>query len=183
MGSNQRTDPARRLCVVLHARGIGADPSLVRALSRRNMHVVACDDAHESFARVCNDAQGGHSSILVLDGDDPRSLGERLIDAMERFAPRAVCWEHTPGANPPIRPVVGTLGSAIDRAIEPQEREPEKADPEPDLVGPAPALRLAPAPEQAPKPTSGGHVSAKDVLNADELDALLAGEMPNKDGD
>lgn len=152
------------------------------------MHVVACDDPHESFARVCNDAQQGHSSILVLDGDAPRSMGERLIDAMERFAPQAVCWEHTPGANPPICPVVGTLGGAIDRAIEPsasdlESRREMSAPTNPDVGGPAPALRLAPAPEQAPKPTSGGQVSAKDVLNADELDALLAGEMPKKDGD
>ena len=186
MGAKQRTDPetTRRLCVVLHPQGENPDSGLVRALGRRDMQVVACDDAHESFARVCNDAKTGRSCILVLDGEEPRSMGDRLMDAMERFAPAGVCWEHAPGANPPIRPVVGTLGGAIDRAIEPAPA-PEPVEPAPFIepAGPSPALRLAPAPEQSPKPSPGGHVSAKDVLNADELDALLASELPKKNGD
>lgn len=142
------------------------------------MQVVPSDDPHEAFARICNDSRLGRKSILVLAGEDPRQLGERLMDAMERFAPEAVCWEHVPGANPPIQPVVGTLGSAIDHAIEPTPTSRPEPRPAHD---PAPALRLAPAPAQAPR--ASGNVSSKDVLNADELDALLAGEMPKKHGD
>ena len=155
----------------------------MRALARRDMQVVPCDDPHEAFARICNDSRLGRRAILVLTGEEPRQLGERLMDAMERFAPDSVCWEHVPGANPPIRPVVGTLGGAIDRVIEPTPKpEPTESAPA-ERMKPAPALRLTPAPAQAPKPSGNGQVSAKDVLNADELDALLAGELPKNHGD
>jgi hypothetical protein len=148
---------------------------LVSELSKRNMQVVPCSDPHEAFARVCNDSRMGNKSILVFDGVESSGYSERLAAAMERFAPSAVCWNHLPGANPPIQPVVGPLGGAISAAI-----EPEKA-PAPVVVKKAPVeapkLRLTEEPVEGPKPAQ---MSTRDVLDADELDALLASELPPK---
>ncbi|MBL4590527.1 MAG: hypothetical protein JKY96_01065 [Phycisphaerales bacterium] len=180
MGETPRNESGstRRLCVVLHAEGKSADSGLVRALKKRNMQVLESANPHEVFARICNDERGGRKPILVLDGDGPRSLGDRLIDAMERFTPAAVCWNHLPGANPPIQPVVGPLGAAIDAAATPAvEEQAPISVPERVVAGPAPKLRLTePQVGQARR----SPVSATDVLDADELDALLAQEMPKK---
>ncbi len=168
---------------MLGARGADADETLVRALSKRNLQVVACDDPHESFARICNDARAGNRSILVFSGDQARGYSEQIVGAMERFAPSAVCWNHLPGANPPIQPLVGPLGGAIEAAMKPEPKPERIPEQKPEASGEsvsAPKLRLTASPQGAPKQAP---MSAKDVLDADELDALLASEVPPKKND
>lgn len=150
------------------------------------MQVIECNNPHEAFARVCNDAREGRKTILVLDGDEPRSMGDRLIAAMERFTPAAVCWNHLPGANPPIVPIVGPLESAIGAASSGariEHEEPVAPEPAPEstpqaTVTPTPKLKLT---DPVPSPARRSPMNAKDVLDADELDALLAQEMPKRD--
>jgi hypothetical protein len=177
MSPSQRADAGstRRLCVVLCAEGQEPYAGLVRELSKRNMQVVPCSDPHEAFSRVCNDARLGNKSILVFDGADASQQSERLADAMERFAPSAVCWNHLPGANPPIQPVVGPLGGAIRDAMLPQEPAPSPVIKKAPVQ--APQLRLTHEPSGTPQPAP---MSTSDVLDADELDALLASELPPK---
>lgn len=165
--------PAR--CVVWTAAGRPVPPSLAGALGARGVSIVHAGNAHTAMAELCLAQRAGERAGLILCG--PVDAG-RVLDAAERFAPRAVVWVYEEGANPPLRPLV-------------QRARPE---PEPAPQAPAPGpvagrngagvLRLV---REAGLKASNGRadaseaVTARDVLDDAELEMLLAGERAMED--
>lgn len=171
-------------CIVWHPVDRPPASALLRALRNKGMTLIDADNPHTAFASVRAAARVARRTILVLDTGETLSDTERVLSALERFAPGVICWAHTPGANPPLVPLVQTRTgirptpprsagrpSAPLRLVgrsataDSTAPGPEQQRSEPDPVKPSPAAN----------PTQP--LNARDVLDADELDALLAGEI------
>ncbi len=173
-----------QICIVWHPCGVEPAPSLLRALSNKGMRLVDADHPHIAFASACRAAQSARRTILVLDGRAQLHDVEGICAALERFAPSVLCWAHQPGANPPLIPLVHPKAAKPDAS--------EQARPE--TKRPAAPLRLVGQPEEPAVPTTelapgelgrqpvprSAPLSARDVLDADELNALLAGELGDR---
>ncbi len=156
-----------RRCVVWHQSGAQSAASLVRALSSRGLRVETSGSAHEVLAIGCAEQQradeGRGGVIVVLDGGG-RELDEqsRVLSAMERFCPLARVWVYEEGANPPLRGFVDKTKKVATSGPEREARVSEKTE-----SASRPALRIAGS------NGSGSTLKASDVLDQDELAALL----------
>ena len=167
-----------RVCILWHAPGAQSSGLLIQAMTKRGFAVTCVSSQHAVVAAACSLAKSAKRVVLVLDGRDELVGVDRVLDALERFSPTTICWEHQPEANPPMVPVVRTV------VEEPMPKQPEQIIHSTRDAKPI-DLRLVPEPEsldantpKALKPIrSGGTLRSSDVLNDDELNALLAGEL------
>lgn len=178
------TPPAdpNQVCILWHPADSPPADSLIRALTKRGLSVMPAASIHTVFASACRCSKTAKRAVIVLDGRESLSGVDRVLDGLERFSPAVICWEHQPGANPPMVPVVRAV--AIEVQSEPKSTE---SDPVVGRKSAGSKLRLVgedDLKDRKPKvsiPTTpsngGGTISSMDVLNADELDALLAGEL------
>lgn len=177
-------------CIVWHPADQAPAPALLRALANKGLTLIDAHDPHTAFAAACSAAQTARRTILVLEMSDQLSDIDRVCSALERFAPSVLCWAHHPSANPPLVPLVQTKASAPQRselkaasqARKPAaplrlvgQREENPATPLDTPVDEVKAEQTIAKQTQRAAPTS-----ARDVLDADELDALLAGELGNR---
>ncbi|MEZ6165445.1 MAG: hypothetical protein R3B67_13540 [Phycisphaerales bacterium] len=172
----ERIDDAQ-VCVVWHPSDRAPAPELLRALNNKGMTLIDADDPHLAFSAACKVANTARRVVLVLDGRDSLPNVDAIIGALPRFSPRVLCWAHVPGANPPLVPLVQPVKLASPEPSVPTY--PAKSPSAPAAKSDESKLRLvgdaAPA---APKLRQA--MSARDVLDADELDALLAGEAGDR---
>jgi len=201
-------------CVVWTGPGVRMPHELLRVLTDRGLAPVQADSGFAALAELCVAERAGDAdrtgprSLLVLAGvEDP----ERVLAAIERFAPSARVWVYEPGASPPLRahavPGVparpknpGLTRADVDAAMrKPRAGAKLVRDVESDAAHRPSAvaeLKLAPAPDpgpttghgrrdtvEEPKPngTPPQPVSARDVLDDAELEMLLSGERPGED--
>lgn len=181
-----------QICVVWHPSDRDSSPDLQRALVNKGMSLIDADDAHTAFAAVSTASRDAKRTILVLDTRETLHDVDRVLGALERFAPQVLCWAHTPGANPPLVPLVQpSPGKQAGNNTEDKRENPPSIGSD----RPQAPLRLVgqSAPEQSEEPGAAPvsvkqsqaaprtqTLSARDVLDADELDALLAGEMTDR---
>lgn len=177
----------KQVCILWHAAERSPADALVRALINRGLAVTLATSKHAVFAAACQCDQSANRVVIVLDDRESLVGVDRVLDGLERFGPGVICWEHCPGANPPMVPVVRT----VEPKAQVQQDQQDHADHVPGRDIPAAKLRLVNENETnenqstANKPAvkllrpipKGGTISSSDVLDADELDALLAGEM------
>ncbi len=178
-----------QVCVLWHAPGTSPAPELLGALGNKGLRVTLADNEHAAFAAACRCDGVAARTILVLDERSPLTGVDRVLSALARFAPGVICWAYREGANPPMVPLVHPTRrkqGAVAPSVPVRNTPPAPLR----LVGEA-AASPPPAPEasRAKRALAGqsgqsghqghqGHeVMARDVLDADELDALLAGEM------
>ena len=172
-------------CIVWHPADAAPAPQLLRALSNKGMTLIDADDPHIAFAAACRTRGTARRTILVLEARDQLHDVDQICSALERFAPDVLVWAHEPGANPPLVPLVQHRASKPKRV----EMTPPKAS---SVSAP---LRLVGQSEQSSSARSqeagadevrgepvkrSAPMSARDVLDADELDALLAGELGDR---
>ena len=166
------TDPSQ-ICILWHASTDSPSASLIRVLARRGFSVIETTSGHTAFAAACRCLESARRVVLVLDGREQLHQVDRVLDAIERFAPSLICWEHRSGANPPMVPIVRNRS-----VIEESPTSPSTTTNRPSGQRGQRSLRLVGKEDlgasDAPK---HGPINARDVLDADELDALLAGEL------
>lgn len=186
-------DPLKdaQACIVWHPADRAPAPSLLRALQNKGMTIVGADDAHAAFAVAQHASTRAKRVVVVLDTRDELADVDRVIASIERFTPTVLCWAHEPGANPPLVPLVQPNKKPKPAPVVPvssskpttpaplrlvgHEPQPERR-PE---INPETTVKTAATP--SPKPaTPAAPLSARDVLDADELDALLAGELGDR---
>ena len=153
-----------------HPVGVGAPGALVDALISRQLRVETSGWGHEVLAMGCVEQQrGGAGLIVVIDGCGGELAEQsRVLEAMERFCPSALVWVYEDGANPPLRGFVEKSKAASVAVQEPAAKlSVENARPET-----RPTLRLSGTGENGTN-GSGQVMNASDVLDGDELSALL----------
>lgn len=168
--------------------------ALGRVLRARSVDPVHARSAHAAMAELCVAQHAGRRAALILaDPPDPA----RLLAAAERFAPGAVVWIYRPGANPPLRPFVHTADPrpAEERPTRPEGRTngvntrhgrrqpgPESTpEPPPPPMRPVRENTLKPAHPPADPTRTDRPLSARDILDDDELHMLLAGGPAKED--
>jgi len=168
-----------RVCILWHPPAQAPSASLIRALSSRGLCVMPTASPHTALAGACRCAKTAERVVLVLDSRDELSQLERVCSAIDRFAPSVICWVHHPGANPPMVPLVRLGGARNERdAHSPTHQSTEQSPQQSPIQSTKPPLRLVGEPQGArTPPPKSPPLSARDVLDADELDALLAGEL------
>lgn len=179
-----------QVCILWHAPGSVPESSLLRALDNKHMKIALADNAHSVFAAACACDGRARRTVIVLDDRDALNGVERVLSALKRFGPGVICWEHREGLNPPMVPIVQpekpakSVENGVAAATKPVSQAPppnlrlvgEPASAQPDHAQEA---RSTPGPV---KSRLAAPISARDVLDADELDALLASEMGEKPG-
>lgn len=186
--NSSKSDTTDQVCILWHHPEALPTDQLLRVLNNRGFAVSPATSMHQAFAGACSSAKSARRVVLVLDDRSGLVGVDRVLDGLERFAPEVICWEHLVGENPPMVPVVrDTVVQLIAPQTAPQ-RAPQSAEPMRSAVPNANKLRLVgDEPEsgqvsvKAPKISlpkrASGMLSSSDVLDADELDALLAGEF------
>lgn len=190
---NPKHDPLTdaQICIIWHPSGQSPAVALLRALDNKGMRLIDADDPHTAFAAACHAAQSARRTILVLEQRQHLREVDRICAALERFAPSVLCWAHEPSANPPLVPLV----QPKDDKPSPQKTVAEQQTPtsSPTSLQTSP-LRLVGLQEDKPAAEATSHepqaaepnisrrapINARDVLDADELDALLSGEMGDR---
>jgi hypothetical protein len=184
-------DPLKdaQACIVWHPADRAPAPGLISALRNKGMTIIGADDAHTAFAAAQRVAKSAKRTIIVLDTRDELQDAQRLIASIERFTPTVLCWAHEPGANPPLVPLVQPRKTPKPAPSVPQVTSTKKPaaplrlvghdDTEPTEESTPKAVSPMSTPP-APSPTPRAPISARDVLDADELDALLAGELGDR---
>ncbi len=169
-------DDHDQVCILWHrAEGSPAaspSESLIRVLKKRGFAVAPVSSKHAVFAAACRYAKTARRVVIVLD-DRALLVGvDRVLDGLDRFSPGVICWEYVAEANPPMVPVVrmSSPNAGQTRPKEPVVQDEERAPTKLRLV------QEASGPE-TPSVQPNAPMRASDVLNADELDALLAGEI------
>lgn len=172
-----------QVCIIWHPSSRPPTPALLRALRNKGMALIDAPDAHTAFAATARVARTARRTVLVLDTRDELHDVDRVVSAIQRFQPQVLCWAHTPGANPPLVPLVQARSGSPKaepvlatnhppaplRLVGQQERtESQKQTPEPTPLKPPAAVK------------QGQPLNARDVLDADELNALLAGEIGDR---
>ena len=170
-----------QICILWHAEDVVPGEPLIRALSKRGLSVMPTASLHTAFAVACRCAKTAKRVVIVLDDRESLVGVDRLLDALDRFAPSVICWEHRPNANPPMLPVVRETPS-IPSKPEPRpaaERTTAGAntDAKLRLVCEEESGTQSPTVSLPDSFSQKGPISSRDVLDADELDALLAGEF------
>ena len=140
--------------------GSEVSPTLIGALAKRDLRVQTTDSRHEALAISCVAHRRHAPLVVVLDRSPDIAQRDRTLEAMERFAPGALIWVYDESANPPLRAFVE------QRQTKPAPRSANPpAAPTPKRVGP-PKLKLSGSERDEP-------VTSADILDQDELDALL----------
>ncbi len=177
-----------QVCLLWHGADETPSDALIRVLDKRGFSVMPSASVHTIFAAACRCVKSAKRVVIVLDDRESLVGVDRLLDALDRFAPSVICWEHCQDANPPMVPVVRVGPSISSEPAPPTKRTTTGAQPgtQPDaqlrLVGEdeggaqRSAVSLAESCCQK-NPMNQGPINARDVLDADELDALLAGEL------
>lgn len=172
-----QTVAGQQICILWCAPGHAPSPSLISALTNKGMLITLVHSEHAAFASACRCAPLARRTVIVLDTRELLTGVDRVLSALERFAPGVICWAYRHGANPPMIPVVQHPG-ASDRA-----QGAAGVVPKPGVgTRSGPALRLTGQGEPGTRGAdrmrarTGGAINARDVLDADELDALLGGE-------
>lgn len=187
---SSKSDTPQQVCILWHHPEDSPTSQLLKVLSNRGFAVSPASSMHQAFAGACSSAKSAHRVVLVLD-DQSRLVGvERVLDGLERFAPEVICWEHKIGENPPMVPVVreGVAQTSVPAPISDSgsrmAQSSRSSVPTPNklrLVGeetePAPVAPQAQTPKISLPKRASGALSSSDVLDADELNALLAGEF------
>jgi len=178
-----------QVCILWHAADRSPADALVRVLSKRGFAVMPTSSMHTVFGSACRCVKVSQRVVIVLDGRKSLVGVDRVLDGLERFGPGVICWEHVEGANPPMVPVVRTVPLAHvqpepvlvpESVLVPEPRAVSKPTPsELRLVGDTQPDPTKPAAEPIKRERV---ISSSDVLNADELDALLASEIGNGRG-
>lgn len=171
------TDP-KQVCILWHPADRSPADALIRALSKRGLAVTLASGKHAAFAAACRCEKTAKRVVIVLDDRDSLVGVDRVLDGLERFGPGVICWEHIEGANPPMVPVVRTQVPAGVVQSEPDAMPEQKTESNTlRLVGNGGSSSEKPKVTLPRAVSKTGTISSSDVLNADELDALLAGEM------
>lgn len=168
----------QQVCILWHAPGATPGDALLGALGNKGMKVTLADNEHSVFAAACRCDGITARTVLVLDGRESLAGVDRVLSALGRFAPGVICWVYRDGANPPMIPLVHPSG----------RKQATRPPPVPAKTPARAALRLVGEGNGTGNgsvhstPEGNGEkrslpLSARDVLDADELDALLAGEM------
>ena len=166
-------------CIVWHPATREPSPELLRALAKKGMILIDASDAHTAFAAADRVSKTASRTVVVLDTEDELPESERVIGSLERFTPGVLCWGFEPGANPPLVPIVQPAPAVSESPKPIASASAPSAAPAPlRLVGQD--QEAAPAPKAIPTPPPGRALTASDVLDAEELDALLAGEMGDR---
>jgi len=173
---------SHQICILWHPVERSPTDALIGALSKRGLSVTLATSKHAAFAAACSSAKVANRVVVVLDDRDSLDGVDRVLDGLERYGPSVICWEHCVGANPPMIPIVRT---PVPKAVVEAVVEPESGSGvSKSSTSASSTLRLVGDNDQTSRPTvtlpkvsKGGQISSSDVLNADELDALLAGEM------
>ncbi len=174
-----------QVCILWHGADEAPTDSLVKVLCKRGFAVMPTASIHTVFASACRDTKSAKRVVIVLDDRSALVGVDRLLDALDRFAPSVICWEHRHDANPPMVPVVRPTSNTPSEPIPPAGRTMISTSAQPDAkpdaklrlvgeeegIGQRPAVSLPKACDQKIP------ANARDVLDADELDALLAGEF------
>ncbi|MEQ9207807.1 MAG: hypothetical protein RLN78_10605 [Phycisphaerales bacterium] len=161
-----------------HPVGVGAPGALVDALISRQLRVETSGSGHEVLAMGCVEQQrGGAGLIVVLDGRGGELAEQsRVLEAMERFCPSALVWVYEVGANPPLRGFVEKSMAAGVAVQEPAHKSAHKSGHKQVQKASAetarPRLRLSGTGGLGTN-GSGQVMNASDVLDGDELSALL----------
>jgi|GEM_PF-2026574 len=160
---NTTRDARRRpapTVVLFHAPGEPVPPELSAALARNHTTPIPTDHAAGALALLCAHRPG----VLLLDRHADLPGVHDLLDAVERYAPRAVRWEYIPGAEPPLRPVASPRATGAGPDTRPA---PSKAR---DF-----ALRLSTDELATPRDRPS---SASDILSKEEMHALFSEDSP-----
>ncbi len=196
VGEIRNGQPAR--CVVWTVGSGPVPPVLERVLVRRGLTPVAVGSGYAALAELCLAERAGVRSVLILCG-----TGEvqRVLGAVERFAPSSVVWVFEPGANPPLRalvekrderrPAVSGQAPGADSGVGSAGAPAAGREDTPPGRGPGapgktmdPLMRLVrengvkSPPRAADRVPREAAVSARDILDDAELEMLLAGERP-----
>ncbi len=182
-----------QICLLWHAVDQQPGEPLIRALSKRGLAVMPATSIHTIFAVACRCAKSAKRVVIVFDDRASLAGVDRVLDGLDRFAPSVICWEHCQGENPPMVPVVRetptipSTGPSEPASKPASASEPGAAaerttisiqsDAKLRLVGEDEALPQSPTASLPSSFSPKGPISARDVLDADELDALLAGEL------
>ena len=156
--------------------------ALEAVLVRRGLSPLVVRSGHAALAELCVAQGAGERAALILCGVEG---SERVLAAVERFAPRSVVWVYDEGANPPLRPVVEKKKTVPAEAPSVPARDVPAAS---TRNGVEPLLRIVREnglkPDKGPvdAPERARAVSARDILDDAELEMLLAGERPREDG-
>lgn len=179
---NPSNDP-NQVCILWHPADRSPADALVRALTKRGLSVMPAASFHTVFAAACRCAKSAQRVVIVLDERDSLSCVDRVLDGLERFAPSAICWEYHAGMNPPIVPLVREMSAQLGHAgavLAPDPSpnlSPKASDGKLRLVGEEDQSGEARGAQVQVSVPKSGQISSRDILDADELDALLAGEI------
>ncbi len=179
------TNDPNQVCILWHAPDQSPKDSLINALTKRELSVLPTASKHTAFAAACRCAKVSKRVVIVLDDQDSLVDVERVLSAMERFCPEVICWVHTEGANPPIVPVVRTVDEVESDSIRSESSAVVQSAQSRSVPSRSTGSSTTDSPSASPlrlvgtKPSveSKAPINTRDVLDADELDALLAGEM------
>lgn len=127
------------------------------------MSVQTTDSRHEALSIACVAHRKHRALVVVLDRAPEIIQRDRALEAIERFAPGALIWVYDESANPPLRAFVEQPKPEPKARVH-QEPAPSPR-PKPRRTAP-PGLRLTGSDRDEP-------VSSADILDQDELDALL----------
>ncbi len=190
-------------CVMLAERGTSPPPALLEALRRHAIEPLRCESPFIAFARLCEFGAKSPDAPVALLLVQPERLpeGEALRTASERYTPGVTCWVYDETSRPRLR-AAAPLRTRVET---PARHEPagqarlSKPAP-PARPRPAPRLRLveADAPDLgivdpgqdltqganqgAPAsvgPNTGAPTSPRSILTDDELEMLMAPELPD----
>ncbi len=194
---------------MLAERGAAPPAALLEALRRHSIEPLRCESPFVAFARLCelSAASPGVPVALLLVQPERLPEGDALRIASERYTPSATCWVYDESgkprlrAAPPVRPRTNVAprhektGSAqLPAAPKPERPKPaprlrlvESDGParEPDmgLVGPgddlAPISGANPDTPTGVGTSAGVPRSARSILTDDELEMLMAPELPD----
>lgn len=176
--NSSKSDPLAQICILWHSSEATPSDQLLAVLDTRGFSISPTTSMHQAFAGACSSSKSARRVVLVLDDRKALVGVDRVLDGLERFAPDVICWEHRVGQNPPMVPVVRVeVARQTTHSVEPVSSKAatnklrlvcDESDSVQESVK-APKISL-------PKKKSGA-LSSSDVLDADELDALLAGEF------
>jgi len=148
-------------------------------MGKRGFQVAPVSSQHLAFAGLCRYSKSSNRVVLVVENRSELVGVERLMDALERFAPSVICWEHQSDANPPMSPLVRTGETSGVPSHDLVDCSNEQVSTESSVNVEEPNLRLVREEPKQPiaQVSQSQPISSRDVLDADELDALLASEI------
>jgi len=145
-------------CVLLHEAGTETPLRLCRALGNKGIRVHPVTDAYAALAAVCRHDRTSGVTLSILLIAEPGHLANpaEVVDAVQAYAPKSVCWLYTSAPPEQVREI-----NDADLARWRRDRR-TRSDAEPSLPLPesAPTLRIVNAGDDAEgsekSPLAGG---------------------------